>query len=339
MFTSSFAVVAIRRAQGTLTTTGGGQRVSKASSSTMSQNKVKAFDDVSCNLFYKGTIITGIISILATRTGNAYKTPLETIFLVFLTMSTYMWGANLPAAFVKVVHPLVTSSVLVLLGIRGLATVTGDRDFVEVLSAYRANTLDPLKMGAGDLLMYLLGPSVVSFAISVYSRRVLLQKNLLVVLTSMLVASVGGLFGTAALVRAAAVGTGSSAAMVRLSILARNITTALAIALTKMIGGDISIAASVVCLTGILGGTYGKALLNAWDVRDPICRGLGIGCSAQGLGVAAMLDEPEAFPFAAIAMVLTAISATTLASIPAVQKVLIRIATEGVPAVAPTPVP
>ena len=332
MFTSTFSVVAIRKAQGTLTT--GGEKA-KASSSTTA----KAFDDASCNIFYKGTIITGIVSILATRAGNEYKTPLEMTFLVFLTMSSYMWGANLPSAFVKVVHPLVTGSVLVLLGIRGLAKVTGDRSFNDVLSAYRVNTLEPMKMGAGDLLMYLLGPAVVSFAISVYSRRVLLQKNLLVVLTAILVASAGGLFGTAAMVRAASVGTGSSAAMVRLSILARNITTALAIALTKMIGGDISIAASVVCLTGILGGTYGKALLNAWGVQDPICRGLGIGCSAQGLGVAAMLDEPEAFPFAAIAMVLTAISATTLASIPAVQKTLIRIATEGVPAVAPTPAP
>jgi putative effector of murein hydrolase len=49
--------------------------------------------------------------------------------------------------------------------------------------------------------------------------------------------------------------------MLRLSVLVRNVTTALSMALTAMIGGKISIAASVVCVTGILGGTYGKPIM------------------------------------------------------------------------------
>jgi hypothetical protein len=49
--------------------------------------------------------------------------------------------------------------------------------------------------------------------------------------------------------------------------------------------------------------------------------------------VAAISDEPDAFPFAAIGMVLTAISATTLATVPAFKNALIQAST-GV-----TPVP
>jgi hypothetical protein len=40
-----------------------------------------------------------------------------------------------------------------------------------------------------------------------------------------------------------------------------------------------------------------------------------------------MIPEPDAFPFSAIGMILTAVFATTLASIPAVKELLINIAT------------
>jgi putative effector of murein hydrolase len=323
LLTTTFAVLAVRRAQGTLITSSGA--VTKTAGLA-----AKPFSEASWNLFWQGALVTGIISILATRAGNHYASPLEMVFLAFLTVTAYIWSANLPSGFVKVVHPLVTGSLLVLAGIRGLSVAT-TRDFFQVLRSYRTNTLSPMKMGAGDLLMYLLGPSVVSFAIAVYSRRLLLQQNLLVVVIGTLVASAGGLFGTAAFVRLISLGNGSSTAMLRLSVLARNITTALAMALTNMIGGNISIIASVVCLTGILGGTYGRAILDALGIRDPICRGLGMGCSSQGLGVAALASEPEAFPFAAIGMILTAISATTLTAVPSIQKALIRTATGGLP--------
>ena len=151
------------------------------------------------------------------------------------------------------------------------------------------------------------------------------------VITAMVISSAGGLYATGAFVRLIQLGgkTGN-AALVRLSILARNVTTALAMALTDMVGGDLSIAAAVVCMTGILGASYGKPLLDAMGVKDPICRGLGIGSSAQGLGVASMADEPDAFPFAAIAMVLTAVAATSLAAIPSVRETLIDVTTGGI---------
>jgi len=62
-------------------------------------------------------------------------------------------------------------------------------------------------------------------------------------------------------------------------------------------------------------------------IKDPVSRGIGIGASAQGLGVASMSNEKEAFPFAAISMVLTAVVATTMVSIPAVKESIINLAT------------
>merc|ERR1712238_476414 len=81
-----------------------------------------------------------------------------------------------------------------------------------------------------------------------------------------------------------------------LSVIPRNVTTPLAIAITNIIGGNVSIAVAVVVLTGIFGGTYGAKILSAMGITDPVSRGLAIGASAQGLGVASIANEKEAFP-------------------------------------------
>lgn len=289
----------------------------------------KPFSEQQWNFCWKASILTGLISVAATKMGSDLASPLQMIFTLFLTVASYIWGTRLPAGFVKLVHPLVTSSTVLLGLIQGLAFVTG-QDFLKVLASYKVGNLDPMKAGAGDYLLYVLGPGVVAFAISVYSRKSLLFRNLPMVLTAMIVSSAGGLFATGAFVRLIQLG-GKSGAMVRLSVLARNVTMALAIALTNMIGGDVAIVAAVVCLTGIIGASYGVPLLDAMGIKDPICRGLGMGSSAQGLGVAAIAGEPDAFAFASVAMVLTAVSATTLVSFPAVRNALIRVTTGQAP--------
>lgn len=101
------------------------------------------------------------------------------------------------------------------------------------------------------------------------------------------------------------------------------------IVITQMLGGDMAIAASVVVLTGIFGATVGRGILDFLNIHDPVSRGLGMGAAGQGLGVAAMMPEQEAFPFAAINMVLTAVCATALASIPAVKECLVNIVSGG----------
>ena len=90
-----------------------------------------------------------------------------------------------------------------------------------------------------------------------------------------------------------------------------------------------SIAASVVVLTGIFAATVGRGMLDAFKIDDPVSRGLGMGAAGQGLGVAAIMPEKEAFPFAAINMVLTAVCATGLVSIPAVKECLVNIVSGG----------
>lgn len=326
--TTIFSVVTIRKlsgGSGESTANSSKSKVTSRSKEVTVQPVTKPFSDETWKFFWIGSVVTGVCSLTATRNSFEFATFIQTIFLMFITVASYVWSARLPISFVKVVHPLVTSSILILLFINALGKCT-NVPFLDVLRAYKTGKVLPLmKTGAGDLLMYTLGPSVVSFAIAMYSRRHLLFANLPSLITAMLVSSIGGLFGTAMFVRLINLG-GKNGSMVRLSVLARNITTALALPLTAMLGGDLSIAAAVVVLTGIVGASYGKSLLEYLKVTDPLLRGLAIGSAAQGLGVASLASETDAFPFAAIAMVLTAIAGTTLVSIPFIQKAIIHTA-------------
>lgn len=314
--TTAYAVLGLRKWQGTATVSEVPQKSSGAAALPFSPELV--------DFLSKGLALSGAISIAASKMNNEYATILRTIFMTFATFFGYVWGARLPSAFTKIVHPLVISTAVthVFTQLTALATSS---TFKDVLGTYKSGTMKLLATGAGDILMYLLGPSVVSFAISMYSRKKVIADNLLVVLTGMIVASAGGLFGTAAMVRLLKIG-GEAGDVLRKSILPRNVTTPLAIAITNIIKGDISQASAVVVFTGIFGATFGASFCTALGITDPVARGMGVGGSGQGLGVASMMSEKEAFPFAAVSMVLTAIGATTLMSIPAVADSVVKLA-------------
>lgn len=320
--TTAYAVLAIRKMQGTAVTTA----IPSGSSIDNGGPRRMPYSDLLANTLAKGLVLSAALSIGATRLGNDFATPLNTVFMLFTAFYGYVWGARLPPAFVKIVHPLVMSTVVTWVATYAASVATGS-SFDATLATYKVGSMGLMKAGAGDILLYLLGPSVVSFAISIYSRKQVIADNIITVCTAMIVGSFGGLFGTAAFARLLNIGDGGTAGSVlRKSLLPRNITTPLAIAITNIIGGDIAQACAVVVLTGIYGATFGQSFLNALNISDPVSRGLGMGASAQGLGVATMIKEPEAFPFAASSMVLTAIAATVLVSVPSISDALLKVA-------------
>ena len=100
-----------------------------------------------------------------------------------------------------------------------------------------------------------------------------MRENVPEVAASTIVSSVGGLYGTAALVRMMRI----SDHAVRLSLLSRNITSPLAMAIASMLGANASLAVTMVVVTGLFGANFGASILDALGVRDGVARGLGIG--------------------------------------------------------------
>ncbi|KAL3802057.1 hypothetical protein HJC23_010813 [Cyclotella cryptica] len=267
--------------------------------------------------------ITGLLTVLSVQKfpSSRWIHPMKSLFLLFTTLSSFVFGANLPKSFTKIVHPLVTCTCLTWLAAKALASLTGST-FIEMLQSYKAGTLTAFSAGAGDILLFLLGPAVIALACQMYSRKKLMRENISTVGVSTLVSSLGGLYGTAAAVRFLRIINPT----IRLSLLSRNITSPLAMAIASMLGADTSLAVTIVVLTGLFGANFGSAILDAAGIKDAVARGLGIGAAAHGLGTAAFSNEKDAFPFAAIAMALTASACTVLVSLPPVKRSVLNLA-------------
>ena len=268
-------------------------------------------------------VASGLAATVAYRVPGAtpMATPLTTAFLLFSTLHSFVFGSRLPKKVTKVVHPLVTCTLGTWLSAKLFGLINGFT-FPSMLFKYRTGKLTLMGVGAGDILLFLLGPAVISLACQMYDRRKLIKENFAEVATAIAVSSFGGLFGTACAVRVLGVGNPA----VRLSLLSRNITSPLAMAIASILGGDVSLAVSMVVVTGLIGANFGAAILDALGVTDAVARGLGIGAAAHGLGTAAFANEEDAFPFAAIAMALTASACTVLVSIPVIKKLVLQIA-------------
>jgi len=165
------------------------------------------------------SVVAGVGSVATYWTGNTVAHPtLTTVCLLTTTLSSFVLGTRLPKRITKVVHPLITCSFLTwtVLATLGLATA---QSFGTMLSAYRTGGA-----GAGDWLLFCLGPAVVSLAVSMYEKRNLMKDNLAEVAAAIGVSTLGGVFGTATLVRLLELGSPT----LRLALLSRNITSPLA---------------------------------------------------------------------------------------------------------------
>ena len=283
----------------------------------------KAFADSTANGLTALAATSGALATIATRSGSAWGNPLQSAYLLFTTLATFVFGARMPKSFTKIVHPLVTCTSLTWLGVHLMTRlVGGGATFLSLLKGYKAGTLAPMAAGAGDVLLFLLGPAVVALACQMYDRRQLMRKNIAEVGTAAGVSSFGGLLGTAAMVRA----LGIANPTIRLCLLSRNITSPLAMSIAAILGADISLAVSMVVITGLIGANFGASILDAVGIKDAVARGLGIGAAAHGLGTAAFANEKDAFPFAAISMALTGALTTVLVSLPAIKKVVLNLA-------------
>jgi putative effector of murein hydrolase/putative effector of murein hydrolase LrgA (UPF0299 family) len=241
------------------------------------------------------------------------------LYGLILTLLSFCIGQSASKRVKIVFHPLITCTLGTIAGM-GLLAVLSNSGFEPTLAGYYIRAAND-GWGGGNLLSALLGPAVISFAFQMDSRRKLLGTRFVEIVGTSLIASVIGLFGTAAFARA----LGASKA-VRLMVLPRMVTAPLAIPIAGLLGANVALAATIVAVTGLLGASLAAPLLDLIGVRDPVARGLAAGTSAHGLGTAAMAGEPAAFPFAALAMALVGIFSTLIVSTPQLRALLLLLA-------------
>lgn len=71
----------------------------------------------------------------------------------------------------------------------------------------------------------------------------------------------------------------------------KSVTTPIAMDLSAILGGNISLTAVSVVLCGFIGAVFGPLVLKLFHIRTPVARGLAMGCAAHGLGTSRAIEN------------------------------------------------
>ena len=149
-----------------------------------------------------------------------------------------------------------------------------------------------------QLIHFLLGPATVALGVALYQQRARIRALALPGTVALLAGSLAGILSALFLAKA----FGADRALLA-TLAPKSATTPIAMGVAEKAGGDPSLAAVVVILTGVLGAVLARPLLDGLGVRDREARGLALGVACHGLGTAAAFEEgPEAGTLAGLAM-------------------------------------
>ena len=162
---------------------------------------------------------------------------------------------------------------------------------------------------------YLLTPATICLAVPLYRQLDTLKRNFKavmsgisssVIVTMLSVLFFARLFG---LSRAAYV-----------TMLPKSITTAIGIGVAEELGGHVAITAASIIISGILGNIFAEPVCRIFRIKDPIAKGIAIGCSSHAMGTVKALEMGEvegAMSSLSIALagILTVIAASVFATL------------------------
>jgi predicted murein hydrolase (TIGR00659 family) len=154
----------------------------------------------------------------------------------------------------------------------------------------------------------MLGPATVALAFPLYRNLAAVRRSGMAIAMAI---TAGSLTAAASAVAVAwAMGAGETTLR---SLAPKSVTTPIAMGIAEQIGGNPSLTAVLVILTGIMGAVMGTLVLDAMGIRDWRARGLAVGTTAHGIGTARALQvNPVAGAFAGLAMGLNGLATAIL---------------------------
>lgn len=141
-------------------------------------------------------------------------------------------------------------------------------------------------MESNQIVSFVLGPCVVALGLKLYDHRKIVMDNLPAIGSAVVVGSVVSIASVILLGKVC----GLSEMMI-LSLQPKSVTTPIAMDIVTNLGGNASLAAVTVVLSGFVGNVIGPAFMHLLGIKDPIARGAGLGCSSHGLGTAKAIEE------------------------------------------------
>ena len=152
-------------------------------------------------------------------------------------------------------------------------------------------------------LMTLLGPATVAFAVPIYQQRAVVRRHWPVLLAGAVAGSATSMLSAWAMATVL-----DLPSAVRLSLMARSMSTPFAVVVSGDIGGLPDLTAVFVIITGIFGAAFGEIMLARLPIRSALARGALLGAGAHGAGTAKAHEiGPQEGSIAGLVMVLVGV--------------------------------
>ena len=144
---------------------------------------------------------------------------------------------------------------------------------------------------AGDIILMFLPLATAALAVAMYNKRKLIKENLIPILSGCIVGVVVSVGSVLILCNLFGIDEA-----IRISLIPKSVTTAIAMPLAESLGGYASIASAGVFVTGLFGAIMCPYFIKWSRLNNSIAAGLGIGASCHALGTAqaVKLGETEA---------------------------------------------
>ncbi|VWL84801.1 LrgB family protein [Oceanivirga miroungae] len=163
----------------------------------------------------------------------------------------------------------------------------------------------------GSILNALIGPATVALAIPLYKNFDLLIKNYVSILAGIIIGNTINILNIIFLTKALSYSTEMT-----ISFLPKAITTAIAVGVTKSLGGILPITVVLVILTGISGAIFGPFILKLLRVDDEVSIGVALGSSSHAIGTSRAIEYSErAGAIAGLSIVITGVFVIFIAPI------------------------
>lgn len=151
-----------------------------------------------------------------------------------------------------------------------------------------------------EIFTFMLGPSVVALGAYFHQYLPAIKKQLIPFLVAVLVGSFISIISVSTIILLFEIPHD-----ILKSVVAKSVTTPIALEVTKDIGGLPEIIVPVVIITGILGNVTGLHFMNKMGIKDLAAQGVAMGVSAHGIGTAKAIESsPESGVFSGLAMCL-----------------------------------
>ncbi|MDR1390519.1 MAG: LrgB family protein [Treponema sp.] len=148
-------------------------------------------------------------------------------------------------------------------------------------------TLDQYMQG-GNIIQLFIVPATTILALKIYHQRRLLFANVVPIFAGCLAGSVVSIVSILFLCRLFNI-----EGALRVSLLPKSVTTAIALELSEQNGGYRGLTVSAVIVTGMVSCIFAPFFIKIFKLKDPVAAGIAMGASGHAIGTSAALELGE----------------------------------------------